>query len=124
MGSSFVSLIISGTTNSANIFFIDMTLNVLCIILMTPYYKGWYRNLCCCCIKTCIMCCLCSREQQIAYQNYMMKGIKKINVQATASINDPTSGVTNKKTSRFTQDSAADNNVLGTPIPEGSQNGS
>merc|ERR1712176_894024 len=65
--SSFGSLVIVGTTSSANIVFFDMTLNVLCIILMTPYYKGWYKKLCCCCIRTCILCCSCNSEQQRMY---------------------------------------------------------
>lgn len=50
-----------------------MTLNTLCLMLMTPYYKVWYRKLCCCCIGSCILCCFCDREEQKLYQDHIDK---------------------------------------------------
>ena len=70
-----VSLMIAAITDAIMIFFIDYTLNILCIMLMTPYYKEWYRNLCCCCIQTCVWICLCDKEQQKQYSQYHLKGI-------------------------------------------------
>ena len=92
-----MSLVIAAITDAIMIFFVDYTLNILCIMLMTGYYKEWYRNLCCCCIRSCIVCCLCNKEQQKVYITYHMA--KSINTKSTAdkentSTNDGESGET------------------------------
>eukprot|EP01084_Bolivina_argentea_P135980 239521_1 len=54
--SSFFALGIVGATNAADIIFVDDCINIFCIILMTPYYKGWYKKICCCFDKCVIKC--------------------------------------------------------------------
>ena len=107
--SSFGSLVISGITNSANIFFIDMTLNVLCIILMTSYYKGWYKRLCCCCIRSCILCCLCDKEQQKMYKDH----IEQSNVKTKSSAVGDTATDKHSKTS-----TNGESEEMTTPVPD------
>ena len=93
--SGFIALIISFIIDSQIIIFINSIINILCIMLMTDYYKSWYIKLCCCCIRTCILCCFCNKEQQIAYQNHMdgsfMKN-KKRNNDGTATNTDTIDG--------------------------------
>ena len=84
--SSFGSIIFAAMTDSASIFFFDMTLNTLCLMLMTNYYKGWYRKLCCCCISCCILCIFCDKEQQKMYQDHMDKS--KIITKSPATDNE------------------------------------
>lgn len=46
-------------------FVVDASINILCILLMTPYYTNVYKKLCCCCINGCIMCCLRKHQKTV-----------------------------------------------------------
>eukprot|EP01084_Bolivina_argentea_P068406 124517_1 len=56
MCSSFLSMIIIGTTKSTTIAAEDMIINSICIMLMYTYYSEWYYKCCYCCIKCCEYC--------------------------------------------------------------------
>eukprot|EP01083_Nonionella_stella_P070355 188182_1 len=54
--SSIAAHVISMTTTTYIAFVIDIPINVLCVMLMTPYYSRWYDKLCCGLIKCSELC--------------------------------------------------------------------
>ena len=54
--SSLLTHIISILSETETLFFIDIVINCLCLMLMTSYYPNIYKNLCCLMIK-CILSC-------------------------------------------------------------------